>query len=191
MFLIVLLLYLTAPLCLVQRFLHRVRHLICIHDHMAFCISGRPSYGLDQGCLRTEESFLVRIQDSHQLNLRNIQPLTEQVDSHQHIKYIQTHIPDDLWTLQCVNIWMQIPYPYPHFFEILCKILCHALGQGSNQHFSFFLYNLTNLTQQIIYLSFYRSYIHFRIQQPCGPEDLLYSHQFMTLLIVWRCGWHK
>ena len=55
---------------------------------------------------RTKESFLIRIQNGHQSDLRNIQTLSQQVDTYQHIEHIQTHIPDDFRhapAYQCQN----------------------------------------------------------------------------------------
>ena len=71
---------------------------------MAFAVTGSTADSLYQGCLRTKEAFLICIQDRYQCDLRNIQSLSQKVDSDQHIKHIQAHIADDLCTLQSVNI---------------------------------------------------------------------------------------
>ena len=71
---------------------------------MAFAVPGSTADSLYQGCFRTKEAFLICIQDRYQCNLRNIQPFSQKVNSNQHIKHIQSHIADDLCTLQSVNI---------------------------------------------------------------------------------------
>ena len=95
---------LTAPLRLVDRHLHGFSHRIRIHDNMTFRITRSTPDRLDQRCLRTQESFFIRIQDRHKRDLRDIKALTEKVDPDKHIKHIQTHVADDLRTFQCIHI---------------------------------------------------------------------------------------
>ena len=71
---------------------------------MAFAVPGSTTDSLYQGCFRTKEAFLVCIQDRYQCDFRNIQSLSQKVNSNQHIKYIQSHITYNLCTLQSVNI---------------------------------------------------------------------------------------
>ena len=99
MCLVVLLLDLAAPFRLLDRNTHGIRNGIRIHDHMSLAVARRPADGLDQRRLRTQEAFLVRIQDCHQGNLRYVQSLTQKVDAHQHIEHIQTQIADNLRAL--------------------------------------------------------------------------------------------
>ena len=127
MFLIVLFLNLPAALRLFNGKAHGVGDGICIHDYTALGISGRTPDGLNQRNLRTQEAFLVRIQNGslyppppesmkritsysaqsrlsapqdfwtprsryvqngHQRDFRDVQALTEQVDSYQYVEDI-------------------------------------------------------------------------------------------------------
>ena len=130
--LIVLLLQRTAAVRFVDRRAHGIRYRIRIHDHMPLRIAGGAADRLDQRRLRTQEAFLIRIQDRYQRNLRNIQPLPQKVNANQHVEHIQTHIPDDLRPLQRVNVGMQVLYPDPHFTHIIGQILRHPLRQRRN-----------------------------------------------------------
>ena len=165
--------------------------MICIHDDMTFTVTCRTSNGLDQGCLRTQESLLVRIQDRYQRDLWNIQTFTKQVDTHQHVEHIQTHIPDDLHPFQGIHIRVKIPHPNAQFLHIIGQIFCHPLGQSGDQHLVFSFYFLADLPDQIINLSFHRTHRHLRIQKTGRPDDLFRSQQLMLRLIVSRCCRHE
>ena len=80
-------------------FVHGIGHVVCVHDYMAFTVSGSSSDGLDEGGFGTEEAFFVCIQDCYQGDFRDVQAFPEEVDSYQYIKDIQTHIADDAGTL--------------------------------------------------------------------------------------------
>ena len=158
---------------------------------MSFRITRRTPDGLNQGCLGTQEAFLIRIQNRHQRNLRNIQTLTQQIDSHQYIKHIQTHVPDDLRPLQRVDIRMQVLHTNSYIAHISCQVFRHPLGQRRHQNLMMACHFLVDLRDQIIDLSFHRPHIHFRIQQAGRPDDLLRAEQFMGRLIIrGRCR-HK
>ena len=73
--------------------------LVGIHDHPALGITGGTAYGLDQAGLAAEEALLVRIQNGHQRDLRQIQALTQQVDAHQHVKFRHAQVTQNLRSL--------------------------------------------------------------------------------------------
>ena len=101
---IILLLDLPAAVGLIDGSFHGIGDGIGIHDHMPLCISGSAADGLDQRGLRPEEALLIGVQDRHQSDLRDIQPLSEKIDAHQYVEHIQAHIADDLRPLQGINI---------------------------------------------------------------------------------------
>ena len=65
MFLIICLLNRAAALRLIDGEAHGIRHIVGVHDNMAFGISGRTANSLHEGGLRTEEAFFIRIQNRH------------------------------------------------------------------------------------------------------------------------------
>ena len=128
----------TPTFRLINRYAHRVRDMIRIHNDMTVRISRRTSYRLYQGSLRTQEAFFVSIQNSDKRNLRNIQSLYQKIDTHKYIKHVQTHITNDLRPFQCINIGMQIFHPYSQFSHIVSKVFCHTFGQCSHKYFILF-----------------------------------------------------
>ena len=175
MLLIVCFLDLTSSLCLFNGQTHGIRHIVRIHDYMAFAVSRSTANGLNEGCLGSQESFLIRIQNCHQRNLRNIQSLSQQVDTHQHIKDIQTHIPDNLRPLQRIHIGMQVTHPDTQFLHIVGQIFRHTLGQGGDQYLMVGCHFFINLTDQVIDLPFHRTHHYLRIQKSGRTDNLLRS----------------
>ena len=78
-----------AALRLLDGRFHGRRFVVGIHDDLAVGISGRTADGLDETGLGSEEAFFVRIQNSHQTDLRQVQALPQQVDTHQHVEFCQ------------------------------------------------------------------------------------------------------
>lgn len=68
----------------------------------------------------------------NQCDLRDIETLTEQVDSNQHVKYAHPKITHDLQAFQCINIGMQIFDLDIELLHIVRQILRHALRQRRN-----------------------------------------------------------
>ena len=154
---------------------------------MAFAVPGSTTDSLYQGCFRTKEAFLVCVQDRNQCDLGNIQTFSQKVDSHQHIKYIQTHVTDDLRTFQGVNVRMKIPDTDSQIFHIIGKVFCHTFGQSSDQNFVFLLDLFIYFCHKIIDLSFDRTHLYLRIKKSGRADDLLCPEKFMIKLIFSRC----
>ena len=62
---------------LAERPLHRVRHLIGVHDHLTLDVAGRPADRLDERRLAAQEAFLVGIEDGHQRHLGQVEALPQ------------------------------------------------------------------------------------------------------------------
>ena len=158
---------------------------------MSFCITRCTTDCLNQRSLRTKESFFIRIKNCNKSNFRNIKSFSQEVDSNQHIKHIQTHISNNLCTLKRINIRMKIFYTDSYFTHIICQIFCHALCQRCDKDFILLTDLFVHFTDQIINLSFYRSHFNFRIQKSCRTDYLFCSKKFMILLIFSRCRRYK
>ena len=186
MFLVVPLLYLAPSVGLLNRHSHGVRHLVRIHDNMAFAVAGSTSNGLNQGCLRTQESLLISIQDSHQCNFRNIKSFPQQVDAHQDVEHIHTHIPNNFSPFQRIDIRVKIFYPDTHLSHIVGQILCHPFGQSGDKHLVTSRHFLVYFRNQIVNLTLHRPHRYLRIQKSGGTYDLFHSHKLMLCLISRR-----
>ena len=191
MLLIVLHLYFAAALRLIHGCPHGICYGICVHDDMPLCVTRCPADRLDQRGAGTQEAFFIRIQDRHQCDLGNIQPLPQKVNAHEYIKYIQTHIPDDLRTLQGIDIGVQVFDTDTHLAHIVGQVLGHSFCQCGYQNLILFCNLLIHFSDQIVDLPLHRTDRDLGIQQPCGADNLLCPKQFVFFLINTRRGRYK
>ena len=133
----------------------------------------RAPHGLYQRAGGTQEAFLVRIQNSHQGDLGDIQAFTQQVDADQYVEDTGAQIADDFHALHRVDVGMQVTHAHTVFGEILGQILGHAFGERGNQHTLASFRTQADLGQQIVHLGRHRTDIHHRVHQARGPH-----HQF-------------
>ncbi len=107
---------------------HGRRYAVCIENNTTLCIPGGTACRLHQTGFRTQEAFLVRVQNGHKGNLRNIQALPEQVDADQDIKYAHAKVTDNLHSFNGIYVMVHITHLYTLFFKESGQVLCHLLG---------------------------------------------------------------
>ena len=146
-----------------------------VEDHQTLRVPGRPADGLDEGRLAAEEALLVGVQYRYQRDLRQIQTLPQEVDTHQHVELAQPQIPDDLHPLDGGYVGVHIPYPDIGCPEKLRQILCHLLGKGSDQHPFVPLGPSPDFLHKVVDLPFHRANLHPGVQQSGGADDLLHD----------------
>ena len=106
---VVLLLELAPAVSLGDGVAHRVGHLVGVHDHRTVHVAGGPPDGLDERRLRTQEAFLVGVQDGHQGDLGQVEAFPEQVDADEHVELAQAQVTQDLDALEGVDVGVQVP----------------------------------------------------------------------------------
>ena len=177
----------TAALRLVDGRPHGGRDLVGVHDDQALRVSGGAADGLDEGCLAAEEALLVRVQDGHQRHLRQVQALPQEVDAHQHVELAQAQVPDDLHALDGLDVGVHVSHPDARVFEKFRQVLRHLLGQGRHQHPLVLRGTGANLVHQVVDLAGDGPYLHSRVQQARGADDLLH-HLVRPLPLVGAGG---
>ena len=81
MFLVVGNLFGAAPLCLVNSIPHRVGDRVRIHVHFATDVSGSTSNCLYQGGTGSEETFFIGVENRHEGHFREIEALSEEINT--------------------------------------------------------------------------------------------------------------
>ena len=189
MLFVVLLLGRSSAVRLADGTVHGIRHGIGVHDDVSLGVSGCSSDRLDQGCLRSQEAFLVGVQDRHQRDLRNVQSFSKKVDPDQDVKHIQAHVADDLRALQGVDVRMQVLHTDPCVLEVFGQILRHPLGQCGDQDLVALRGLFIDLTDQVIHLPRHGANVDRRIQKSGRTDDLLRAKKLMLLFIgTGGCG---
>jgi len=134
-----------------------------IENHGPFYISGRPPTGLYKRSFRTEKTFLVCVKNSHKRNFGEVKPLTQEVDSHQHINTAQSEFPYYVHSFKGFYIGVHVRNLYPQVGVVFAEILGHPLGQGRDKDPLLSFNSLVYQPKEVIHLVCCRSYNNFRI----------------------------
>ena len=176
MFPVVAKLLLPAPVGLIQGLSHGLRHPIGVeYGPAAQVASGSPD-GLNERIAGPQKAFLVGIQDGDQRHFRKVEPLAQQVDSHQHVEISQPQASQDLDPLQRIDLRMHVAAADAHLSVVFGQILGHALGQGGHQHSFPPFFPQSNLVKQIVHLGPDGPHLHRGIHQPGGANDLFHHN---------------
>ena len=76
--------------------------------HLAGHVTRRTTNRLNQRSGRTQEAFLIGIQNRNQGHLGQVQALTQQVNTNQHVEGAQAQLTQKLHTAQSVNVRVQV-----------------------------------------------------------------------------------
>ena len=128
--------------------------------------------GLDQRTLGAQEAFLVGVEDGDQRHLGNVEALTQQVDTHQHIEFTQPQVADNLHAFDRIDIRMQVAYANAILIEVVRQVLGHALGQCGDQYAFFGVGALVDFRQHIVNLRRYRTHLDLGVDQTGRAHDL-------------------
>ena len=157
-----------AAVGLVDGRAHGVGHHVGVEDGHALHVAGGAADGLDQRVPAAQEALLVRVQDSHQRDLGQIQPFPQQVDAHHHVVDAHAQIAQDLHPLDGVDVAVEIVDLDVQLGQVLGQVFGHALGEGGDQHPLPLLGALGDLLEQVVDLPLGGPHLDDGVQQPVG-----------------------
>jgi len=144
-----------------------------VHVHLARDIAGGAPNGLNEGGGRAQEALLVRVQNGHQGDLRQVQALAQQVNAHQHVELPQAQLAQQLHAPQGVDVGVQVLHAHAPLGQVGGQVLGHALGQGGHQDPLAALDAGAHLLQQVVDLAPRGLDHHSGVHQAGGADDLL------------------
>ena len=116
-------------------------------------MSRRSAGGLHQTSRRTQEPFLVSIEDGNQRHLGNIQPFPQQVDAHEYIELALAQCTQNLDSFDRANITMQITDVNADVSKVVGQLLGSAFGQCGHKDTPFLINTLSGLLDKIVDLA--------------------------------------
>ena len=158
---------------------------------MAFAVSGSSSDGLDERAGRTQKAFLVRVENGHQRHFGNVQTFSQQIDAHEHVKDAGAQIADDFYTLDRINVRMQVTNAHVVFAQILGEFFCHALGKRRHQNALARRSPFVDFGKHIVDLRECRTHFHFRIHKPRGAHHLFDNLRALFQFVRGRRSRHE
>ena len=97
-----------APVGLAHRRAHRVGLPVRVHQHPPVDVAGGAADRLHEAGLAAQEALLVGVEDRHQRDLGQVQPLAQQVDPDQDVVLAEAQVADDLDPFQGVDLRVQV-----------------------------------------------------------------------------------
>ena len=116
-----------------ERALDRSGDRVGVENHPAVDVARGAADRLDQRGLRSQESFLVGIEDRHQPAFRDIEPLAQQIDPDQHVIDAEPELADQLDPLQRLDVASACSGRGGRLVQIFGQVLGHPLGQRRHQ----------------------------------------------------------
>ena len=150
MFLIKLLLNITATIGLSQRLDHRLSKSIGIQNHFTIRISRSTTNNLNKWSRWPQKSLFVCIQYSYQSHLRQIDPLSKQIYSHNNINLSSSKFIDNFPTINSRNLTMKIKSLEPLSHKKIGYFFRGFFGQSYQENFPIFIDMLSNFSKQML-----------------------------------------
>ena len=97
-------LQLATTIRFVYCFLHRWGDAVGVHDDFSINVTGRSSDHLNERRLAAKETLFVGVENCHQTHLRQVQSLTQKIDTNQNIKLPETQRSKNFDPLNRVNV---------------------------------------------------------------------------------------
>ena len=141
--------------------------------HFTGDVTGCTTNSLNQRCRRSQETFLIGIEDRHQAHFRQVQALTQQVNAHQYVIGAHPQLPQQLNSLQGIDVTMQVTHTNTGLGEVVGKVLRHLLRQRCHQYAFIAFSPDADLFHQIINLALGRFDDNLRIHQARRANNLL------------------
>ena len=116
-------------------------------------------------------------------------PSLKQVDPDQHVDRTVPQFPQDFDAVEGFDVRVNVPAFDAQPVQVLREFLCHAFGQGGDQHTFVFSQGFPNLHNKVVHLVVARPDFNGRVEESSGSNDLLDHHPFSALeLKVGRGG---
>ena len=162
---------------------HGGRDRVGVHNDRPLHMSRCPANGLDKRSGGAQESLLIGVQDGHQGDLRQVQPLPQEVDAHHDVVYPQPEVAEDLHPFDRFDLGVQVVGLDSHLPEVIRQVFRHTFGERRHQGTLALGHPPADLLQEVIDLPLRRSHLHPGVHQPGRADDLLH-HLFGVLQFV-------
>ena len=180
---------LAPSLGLVHRHPHTVGDLVGIKNDETIDITCGTTGSLGEGAVVAEEALLVGVKDGDKRHLRQVEPLTEEVDPDQHVEVSPPKPLHDLHTADRHHLAVEVLRLDPEVGEVLRQLLRQPFRQGGDEHPLIPLNAGIDLIDEVIDLILGRANLYPRVEETRRADQLLDDDAVALLqLIVARRG---
>ena len=153
--------------------LHGRRHLVGVHDDLAVDVARGAADGLDEAGLAAQEALLVGVEDGDQRDLRQVEPLAQQVDADEDVELAQPQVAHDLDALERVDLAVQVAHLEAVLDEVVGEVLGHALGERGDEDALVLVHAAADLVHEVVDLPLGGPHLDLGVDEARGADDLL------------------
>ncbi len=177
---------LASSVGLVDGLLHGFGHAVAVEKHLGIDVSRASPDRLNEARRRAEEALLVRIENRHQRDLRQVQTFAKQVHPDQHVELALAQLAEDIHAVQCVHLAVEVLAGEALVADVFRQVLRQTLGQRGYQRPLAGGGAFANLLQQVRNLTPGWTNLDLRIHQARRADDLLDNLPAGSLKLVIR-----
>ena len=149
-----------------------VQH-VGVKNDLAVDVAGGAAGRLDEAGGAAQIALLVGVQNGHQRDFGQVQPLAQEIDADQDVEIALAQGAQDFDPFDGVNLAVQIADVDAQVAQIIGQFLGRFFGQGRDQRALLFGGALANLLHQVVNLPRQRFEGDLRVHQAGGADDLL------------------
>ena len=180
----------TAAIRFGDRHAHRLCHLVGVENHLTADVSCGTSDRLNQCPSTAQEAFFICIEDRDECDLREVNPLSQEVDPNDHVKDTEAQVAQDFNPLERIDLTVEVAHPHARLLQIRGKLFCHALCEGCDDHALLTCDSFLNASHEVIDLSCSWHDSNLWINDAGGADELLHDLIRMRELVAPRGGRH-
>ena len=147
------------------------RHHVGVKNHFAVQMARGAAGGLDQTGFAAQKTFLVRVENRHERNFRQIQPFAQKIDADEHVEFALAQRAQNFHAFDGVNFAVQVLDVDADVAQVIRQFLRRALGQRRDERAFLFVARLRTSSMQIVNLAFERLEGDFRVNQSGRAHD--------------------
>ena len=161
-----------AALRLVDRHLHRLRHLVGVEDDAGIDVAGRAADGLHQRRGVSQEPLLVGVHDRHERHLGEIEPFAEEVDADEDVELPLAQLPEEIDPLEGVELAVEPAAADVALLEVGRQVLGEFLRERRDEDAVAGSHGRGDLAGEVRNLIPRRDDLDDRVEEPRRPDHL-------------------
>jgi len=139
-----------------QKFFDAVGHHVGVENDFAVEMACGAACRLNQTCLAAQKTFFVRVENGDERNFRQVESLTEQIDSDENVEFAFAERAQNLHALNHVNLAVQITHVHADVAQVIREFLRCAFRKRRHEHALLRVGALATFLDQIVNLTFQR-----------------------------------
>ena len=142
---------------------------------------------MDERPRGTKEPLLIGIENRHERHLGEVDPLTKEVDSDNHVEDAEAQVSKDLNAFERIDFAMEVAHANSRLLKVGRELFGHALRERGHDHALLLFHATLNALEEIVDLTLCRKNRDVRVNNASRPDQLLH-HLVGALALITSWG---